>query len=164
MHEDPDQVLRFPAESGCFGCSTNNASGLQLSFLRRDGGLFSGYAVPDRFHGAPGVAHGGIVASIFDEISCAAVFFSRGCHVVTGELNVRYQQPCPVETPIEFYAKIVDETHARYAIVEVRGDGEFALELIAVSYDHETAARCAEKHGRPEWAYALRTGFMPRIA
>jgi len=120
MHDDDDAILRFPAESGCFGCSTSNAAGLQLTFRRRGAGIFTPYAVPDRFHGAPGIAHGGIVASIFDEISCAAVFFSRGCHVVTGELNVRYRKPCPVETPIEFEAQIVDDSHHRYAIVEAR--------------------------------------------
>lgn len=120
MHERDDEILRFPAESGCFGCSTSNPAGLQLMFRRRDGGVVSSYTIPDRFHGAPGIAHGGIVASIFDEISCAAVFFTRGRHVVTGELNVRYQLPCPVETLIEFHARIVDDTHPRYAIVEAQ--------------------------------------------
>jgi acyl-coenzyme A thioesterase PaaI-like protein len=118
MVEREDEVLRFPAESGCFGCSTSNPTGLQLTFRRDGNAILSPYTIPDRFHGAPGVAHGGIVASIFDEISCAAVFFTRGCHVVTGELNVRYQRPCPVETPIEFHARIVDDRHVRYAIVE----------------------------------------------
>ncbi|TIT27090.1 MAG: metallophosphoesterase, partial [Mesorhizobium sp.] len=35
------------------------------------------------------------------------------------------------------------------------------FEAIAVDYDHEAAARQAEQAGRPEWAHALRTGFMP---
>lgn len=49
--------------------------------------------------------------------------------------------------------------HARYAIVErtVRG---WAVEQYAVGYDWEAAALVAERHGRPEWAYALRTGRM----
>jgi predicted phosphodiesterase len=54
--------------------------------------------------------------------------------------------------------------HARYAMLERRDDGEFSLELIAVSYDSEAAARRAEANGRPEWAHGLRTGFMPRPA
>jgi len=118
MHERSEEILRFPPESGCFGCSTQNVAGLQLTFRRQPDGILSPYTIPDRFHGAPGIAHGGIVASIFDEISCAAVFFTHGCHVVTGELNVRYERPCPVETPIEFRARIVDDTHRRYAVVE----------------------------------------------
>jgi len=118
MQDSGEDVLRFPADGGCFGCSSQNASGLQLAFKRKDDELHSEYVIADRFHGAPGVAHGGIVASILDEISCAAVFFLRGPHVVTGELTVRYSKPCPVETPLHFHARIVDETHRRYAVVE----------------------------------------------
>ncbi|TIO44768.1 MAG: metallophosphoesterase, partial [Mesorhizobium sp.] len=33
-------------------------------------------------------------------------------------------------------------------------------ESIAVDYDHEAAAKQAEQAGRPEWAQALRTGFI----
>lgn len=120
MYEREQELLQFPSESGCFGCSASNAAGLQLTFCRREGGIVSPYTIPDRFHGAPGVAHGGIVAAIFDELSCAAVFFTRGSHVVTGELSVRYQKPCPVETPIEFYARVTDASHRRYAIVEAQ--------------------------------------------
>lgn len=50
--------------------------------------------------------------------------------------------------------------HARYGIVEVGETGD-SFEAIAVSYDHEAAARRAEESGRLEWAHGLRTGFMP---
>jgi predicted phosphodiesterase len=50
--------------------------------------------------------------------------------------------------------------HARYGLVEIDETGEH-FQPIAVSYDHETAARRAEQSGRPEWAHGLRTGFMP---
>jgi acyl-coenzyme A thioesterase PaaI-like protein len=120
MNGPDDELLRFPTESGCFGCSTNNEAGLQLTFRRREGGISSSYTIPDRFHGAPGIAHGGIVASIFDEVSCATIFFLKNRHVVTGELLVRYLQPCPVETPLEFHALVVEDTHSRYAVVDAR--------------------------------------------
>ncbi|TIV79298.1 MAG: metallophosphoesterase family protein, partial [Mesorhizobium sp.] len=51
--------------------------------------------------------------------------------------------------------------HARYGIVELGEHGRpDRFEAIAVDYDHEAAARQAEQAGRPEWAHALRTGFM----
>lgn len=129
MPETGDDVLQFPPESGCFGCSGQNPSGLQLVFRREGDRLRSDYVIADRFHGAPGIAHGGIVASIFDEISCAAVFFMRGRHVVTGEIAVRYEQPCPVDVPVLFRARITAETHAKYAVVvseAVRDDAVLA--------------------------------------
>jgi predicted phosphodiesterase len=51
--------------------------------------------------------------------------------------------------------------HARYGIVELGEPGRpDRFEAIAVDYDHEAAAQQAERAGRPEWAHALRTGFM----
>jgi acyl-coenzyme A thioesterase PaaI-like protein len=73
------------------------------------------YRIPDRFHGAPGIAHGGIVATLLDEISCAAAVCVADRFVVTGELVVRYRQPVPVETGLELDAELVAQTHPRYA-------------------------------------------------
>jgi predicted phosphodiesterase len=52
---------------------------------------------------------------------------------------------------------------ARYAIVE-RVHGAWQAALLAVPYDHESMARLAEQHGQPDWAHALRTGYMSRPA
>jgi acyl-coenzyme A thioesterase PaaI-like protein len=120
-----DDVLRFTPDGGCFGCSPSNAAGLALTFRRRGDVVWTPYTIPDRFHGAPGIAHGGIVATLLDEVSCAAVAFVAGSFVVTGELTVRYERPCPVEVPLELAARITSRAHARYAVVEgeVRRDG-----------------------------------------
>ena len=51
--------------------------------------------------------------------------------------------------------------HARNGIVKLGGAGQpDRFEAIAVDYDHEAAARQADQAGRPEWARALRTGFI----
>jgi predicted phosphodiesterase len=50
---------------------------------------------------------------------------------------------------------------ARYALVTRRSEG-FTVKLRRVDYDFETAAQQAERHGRPDWACALRSGRMPR--
>ena len=50
---------------------------------------------------------------------------------------------------------------ARYAIVETGAVGP-TIELLIVPYSHDRAAQRALANGRPEWAYALRTGFMLR--
>ncbi|RYY44424.1 MAG: hypothetical protein EOP59_06200 [Sphingomonadales bacterium] len=48
------------------------------------------------------------------------------------------------------------DPRARYALV--RG---MQVELRAIAYDHATAATKAEREGRDDWAFALRTGFAP---
>jgi predicted phosphodiesterase len=50
---------------------------------------------------------------------------------------------------------------ARYALVQ-RELFYWNVELRAVDYDHEAAARQAERHGRGDWADALRTGRVGR--
>ncbi|MTW11574.1 metallophosphoesterase [Pseudoduganella eburnea] len=50
--------------------------------------------------------------------------------------------------------------HARYAIVEQSGPG-WTVEQYAIAYDWNAAAGVAQRHGRPDWAFALTTGRMP---
>jgi predicted phosphodiesterase len=52
--------------------------------------------------------------------------------------------------------------HARYALL-TRCQAGWQVELRAVPYDCEAAARRAEQAGRGDWADALRTGFVGRF-
>ena len=110
--------LRFPGgDGGCFGCSAGNPVGLHLRFQRSGDAVVARYSVAEHFHGAPGVCHGGIVATMVDEVSCAAAVFIHGQPVVTGELSIRYRRPCPVEKEIQLKAWVVEE-HARYVVID----------------------------------------------
>lgn len=61
------------------------------------------------------------------------------------------------------FAHVVENgtPQARYAVIESSADG-WAVTLHAVGYDHELAARQAERAGRGDWADALRTGRVGR--
>jgi predicted phosphodiesterase len=50
--------------------------------------------------------------------------------------------------------------HARYAILDDDGSMLPSITFHAVSYDFDTASRRAAENNRPDWATALRTGFM----
>jgi len=52
--------------------------------------------------------------------------------------------------------------HARYALME-RGPAGWSVTLRAVAYDWEAAARRADQEQRPDWADALRSGFVGRL-
>ena len=52
--------------------------------------------------------------------------------------------------------------HARWALA-VRGAAGWTVEFHAVAYDWEAAARQAESNDRPDWADALRSGFVGRF-
>jgi hypothetical protein len=66
----------------------------------------------------------------------------------------------PPEQPTVYYVDS-GSPHASYAIVD-EVDGGWEVSFHRVAYDWESAAKCAERNGRPEWAYALRTGFALR--
>jgi len=51
--------------------------------------------------------------------------------------------------------------HSRYAVLTRLAAG-WQVELRSVPYDHEQAAQFAEANARPDWADALRTGFIGR--
>jgi hypothetical protein len=66
----------------------------------------------------------------------------------------------PPEQPAVYYVE-TGSPHASYAIVEDVGTG-WDASFHRVRYDWESAAVCAARNGRPEWAHALRTGFALR--
>lgn len=117
--------ITFP-DSSCFGCSQTNPHGLGLRFRRVGDHIQATVTLAERFQGAPGIAHGGIVGTLLDEVACAAVFFVYDRMVVTGELTVRYEHAVPVEVPLELDAHVSSRDHDRYALVlgEVRRDGD----------------------------------------
>ncbi len=114
--EGLDGLVPIP-DVGCFGCSPTNPGGLKLRFHRRGDAVYAPCRIPDRLHGAPAIAHGGIVATILDEVSCVAVLALKDSYVVTGEISVRFSRPCPVETDLEASARITG-SHPRYLVVE----------------------------------------------
>ncbi|MDP2801767.1 MAG: metallophosphoesterase family protein [Phreatobacter sp.] len=62
-------------------------------------------------------------------------------------------------TPPDAHVSEVGSPHARYAVVTLEAGALLAVDLVAVAYDWEAAARRAESYGRADWAKGLRTGF-----
>ena len=120
-----EHELTFP-DIGCFGCSLTRPDGLRIRFRRRGDLVVSEHAIPGAYHGPPGIAHGGIVATLFDEISCAAAAWVFQSFVTTGELMVRYLRPVPVETLLYWEARVTSNAHEQYLVIEatVEHNGE----------------------------------------
>jgi putative phosphoesterase len=95
-------------------------------------------------------------------IVCGHTHTPRSVRASTGQLIVN-----PGSVGLPAYEDVVPYPHvietgspdARYAVVE-RLKGDWIAELITVSYAHEAMANLAERHGRPDWAHALATGYV----
>jgi uncharacterized protein (TIGR00369 family) len=102
--DDPDNF--------CFGCSQKNARGLQLSFTRTaEHAIRCDYVAAPELAGAPGVLHGGIQATLLDEVFGTAAHTAFEEHVtasmVTAEFSLRYRRPVPVAEPIAVHAQLL---------------------------------------------------------
>jgi uncharacterized protein (TIGR00369 family) len=97
----------------CFGCALGT-DGLGFEWRLEGERLSASYTVAERYQGAPGMAHGGIVAALLDEAcsQVARVFISPA---VTSRLEIRYLAPVPIEEPIRFDAEVVDVGDRRVA-------------------------------------------------
>lgn len=117
--------------SRCWGCGKDNPSGLHLEFFETDEGVETEYTAPADLMGPPGVIHGGVQASILDEVMCMVALVKRGSYVFTGELTVRYVAPVPTEVPILVRAWLAEE----------RKESAFIEGVISLASDHRELTR-----------------------
>jgi acyl-coenzyme A thioesterase PaaI-like protein len=97
-----------PNSRHCFICGLENPVGLRLRIYQTEPGIIeTTYTAPDHFQGYPGVLHGGIVASILDEISGRAQMGdpSEPRFMFTGKLEVKYRKNVPIGKPLKIVGK-----------------------------------------------------------
>lgn len=73
----------------CFGCSEINPIGLKLRFSYKDDEAVTKWVPKEEYQGWPGILHGGITATILDEVM-AKLIEHKGIWAVTGEMNIKY--------------------------------------------------------------------------
>lgn len=92
----------------CFACGKDNPQGLKLVVRKTPDGVELDYVLPEHFAGWQGIAHGGIVATILDELlAWACTNAGRNC--VTAEMSVRYRKPVKTGSPLKGYGRVTGE-------------------------------------------------------
>lgn len=101
----PSSLGVIPAhQENCFGCGPGNAAGLQMRMYAVDGEVRAELTLDDRYEGAPGLAHGGIIASAMDDLF-GGVLVLLETPAVTASLNVEYRRPVPLHAPLSLVAR-----------------------------------------------------------
>ncbi len=96
----------------CFGCGQGNEEGLRLLFAQYDDGTVETRHRPASHHcGLDTVVHGGIQATILDEVMGVAAQLSLPTDAsdlacVTAEMNLRYRAPVPMDGEVIARARI----------------------------------------------------------
>lgn len=114
-------------EYNCFGCSPFNEIGLQLDFWEDGEQLMAKWQPRKSLEGWVDVLHGGIQASLLDELAGWIVLIKMKTSGVTSELNVKYLKPVYVSRgEITVTGKIiaVNENLATISIELFDGEGQ----------------------------------------
>ncbi|PLW91773.1 MAG: PaaI family thioesterase [Marinilabiliales bacterium] len=84
----------------CFGCSPNNPFGLKLQFREEGDFLYTEWDPSSNYEGWFDVVHGGIQATLMDEIASWVVFLKADTAGVTRSMDIKYKKPVLVSDGI----------------------------------------------------------------
>lgn len=94
----------------CFGCSPHNESGLQLEFWDDGDELVSYWNPQPLLQSYPEVVHGGIQATLLDEIAGWVVYVKCGTVGLTAEMKVKFKHPLYInQGEITVRAKVTEQ-------------------------------------------------------
>lgn len=102
----------------CFGCGAANDDGLQLTFSQfADGTVETRHRTAPHHCGLDTIVHGGIQATILDEVMGVAAQLSLPADAsdmacVTAEMNLQYRRPVPMTDEVVARA-VIERTDGR---------------------------------------------------
>jgi acyl-coenzyme A thioesterase PaaI-like protein len=115
---DVPGVARFEvAPHHCFACGTLNAHGMGLVLHVEPDRAWTELELEPRFQGWDGIAHGGILCTILDEVMAWSLAGADNWGV-TARLNVEFRKPVPLATPLRAEGWIL---RMRRRIIETQG-------------------------------------------
>jgi len=95
--------------SYCYGCGEEHSSGLHMQVRLQQGlTLTARFVVSVDHQGAPGLAHGGLLAAACDEALGASNWLLM-TPAVTARLEVDFRRPVPVGSTLHFTARIIGQ-------------------------------------------------------
>ncbi|PRH80989.1 thioesterase [Streptomyces solincola] len=128
----------------CFGCGGGQPHGLHLEARAEEGvAVTAEFTVTADHQGAPGLAHGGVLATALDETLGSLGWLLRVI-AVTGRLETDFVRPVPVGTALHLSAEVT-AVHGRKIYATATGrtggpDGPVAVRadalFIEVKVDH----------------------------
>ncbi len=147
-----------PSARWCFVCGVENPCGLHIRFFN-DGyqRVVARVTLGEQYQSYPGMAHGGILATILDETMGRALLADERADAVelarlmfTAKMEIRYRRPVPLNEEFTVRGR-VEQDRGRTALVSgeiVRADGSVAVEASAtladIPHEHVTQMLTAD--------------------
>lgn len=144
----------FGEEQGCFGCGPHNHVGMRLQFFREGDSVVTTFTPREGWDGPPGIVHGGLQATLADEVGAWTVVGLRGFFGFTSSVQLRYLRPARSDRPIKARGRITEADGARTTVrVDLTQDGRKLLSGTAsyVSPSADAAERLLGQPLDPAW-------------
>ena len=103
----------------CFGCASENRKGLRCEFYEEGEYVTCRWQPRREFQGFFNVLHGGIQATLMDEIACWTVFAKERTAGVTVDLRVKYRATVRTDRGELFLRSRVTERNNRLVTMRV---------------------------------------------
>lgn len=103
----------------CFGCSPSNAAGLKMEFFEDGEEIVSRWEPGQLYQGFHDILHGGIQATLMDEIASWVVFLKLDTAGVTYRLQTRYRRPVRISSGPVTLKAVLREQKRNMAVIGV---------------------------------------------
>jgi uncharacterized protein (TIGR00369 family) len=139
------RVYRFVVDPHhCFVCGELNERGLRTSIYATTGLAWTEVTLGPDFVGWSDKAHGGILATLLDELMGWALF-EHDCWGVTAELSVRYLRPVDVNQRLRVEGEVIEVTRRLFRTRgRIVGEDGSLLAAATARYVAAPASRKAE--------------------
>ena len=118
----PTEAGRLPSHSPtCAGCGSENPASLALEVDATADGVSAVHRFDHRQEGAPGITHGGLVATAFDDLF-GFLLYRVGELAVTRSLTIEYLRPVLLEVNYTFTAQVRDRAGRRLHVDATASD------------------------------------------
>lgn len=113
----------------CFACGPDNPVGLHLEPVEVEGGAAVAGFDPSPHHvGAGDILHGGLAATVLDEIMVWAAILTHRVLCVTGTMEIRFRRPVSVNQKLTVRGFVEDRRGSRLRCgAELATGGETAV-------------------------------------
>lgn len=121
---DGEGMDHFP---DCVVSGMANPMGIAIRVHREGGDAVATVSLESAFEGAPGRAHGGIVAAVFDDTMGFVLSMER-TPAFTGRLTVSYLAPTPICQELEFRCRLRERNGRKLLIA---GEARHGCDIVA---------------------------------
>lgn len=117
----PDGASLPSHHGNCLGCGENNPHGHRLRVRRTGDAVAATHTFDNRHEGAPGIVHGGALATVIDDLYGFLQYLVGG-PAVTRELRIEYLRPALLDLPYDLQARLVDRRGRRLEVAATISD------------------------------------------